>query len=162
MLAGILNSALLVVIILDVVGAAVYFGLTCLKRFKAEKAESSGMLRTFPSFANGFGGGMVPVPAGASAMAVYGASEPQAVLESDAGRPDDRERRGLVSDIRTRIESFGGTFARRSQAAPATDGVSQISDPGQASDRNQTSGDDQVQNRVTKLNRILDSFKEDI
>lgn len=146
MLAGILNTALMIVIVLDVLGAAVYFGLTCLKRYRDGKTTAAPA-RTFGAF----GGGLVPVPAGPAAMQLYGAPEPvrEAVTEED--KPNSFGGR-----LRMRIESFGGTFSRRRAAADAADTRPDTTTQAAAS------GDDQVRGQVAKLNRVLDSFKEDL
>ena len=155
MLAGILNSALLIVIVLDVVGAAVYFGLTCWNRFQDGRGGIGAQHPTFPTIGGlGFGrplnGGLVPVPAGASALAVYG-STVHSPAPSETSEPGVSER-GLAAGLRLRIESFGGKFSKRAKTS-FTD---------RQRSEGQSDSDHQVQGKVTKLNRILDSFKEDL
>jgi len=155
MLAGILNSALLIVIIMDVVGAAVYFGITCLKRFQIGQEESRNATSSFAPFGGRLAsltGGLVPVPAGSAAVALYGRPEPRTETVT---RPDEQAAPETFGGrLRTRIESFGGTFSRRRAEAQPMERHTAAQTPEGA--------DAQVPNQVANLNRILDSFKEDL
>ena len=152
----ILNTALIIVIVLDVVGAAVYFTVTCMSRFREARAEA----RVPRHALAGSFGGMIPATAGSvSTMALYGPAMPVADPTAPETAPESLHRPGF----RGRIESFGKYFSNiTSRSAALRPDEAPVPEAGIKNASESETSDPQVRNHLTRLNKILNSFKEDI